>query len=213
MTRNSSSSNSASASAAMVESILQSDVFINKIAQVVSEAVEKQLTALVTRYEEKLLEKTKEIEDLKLQLSERCDELEQYQRRNCLRIFGKGEEEGEDTDCIAIEVAKKIGVQLDLTDIDRSHRVGRKVDGRTRPIIVKFVSYRKRREVFNAKKQLKNTGVTIREDLTRMRLDLLRDAISRFGEKNVWTSDGFVIAKVNNKKIRISSQTDLHRIV
>ncbi|KAG8309327.1 hypothetical protein J6590_088938 [Homalodisca vitripennis] len=38
---------------------------------------------------------------------------------------------------------------------------------RARPIIVRFTSYRDRQRVFNVKKQLKNTGVTICEDLTR----------------------------------------------
>lgn len=209
-TRNAKANDAVSAS--LIESILTSDVFISKIAQVVSEAVEKKLEVLVSRYEEKLLEKTKEIDDLKLQLEERTDELEQYQRRNSLRIFGEPERDGEDTDCIAINVAKKIGVQLDLSDIDRSHRVGRKTNGGTRPIIVKFTSYRKRREMFSSKRNLKKTGITIREDLTRMRLEVLKKAVERFGQQNVWTTDGVVIVKVRNSKVRVRTIAELDSI-
>ncbi|KAJ4425928.1 hypothetical protein ANN_27554 [Periplaneta americana] len=52
------------------------------------------------------------------------NELEQYQRRLCLRIFGmKEEEEGENADDIAGNVAIQIGVKIDTQDIDRSKDV------------------------------------------------------------------------------------------
>ena len=91
---------------------------------------------------------------------------------------------------------------MDITyaDIDRSHRVGRKIEGRERPIIVKFTSYRKRAEVFRAKRLLINTKITVREDLTKKRVELLRKCIDKFGLKNVWTQDGRIIVKDNNSK-------------
>lgn len=85
-TRNAKANDAVSAS--LIESILTSDAFMSKLSQVVAEVMETKLEALVSRYEEKLLQQTKEIDDLKLQLADRTDELEQYQRRNCLRIFG-----------------------------------------------------------------------------------------------------------------------------
>ena len=106
-------------------------------------------------------EKDNIISGLQLKL----DELEQYQRRQCLRLFGVEEEAGEDTDVKAIEIARKNGVNLSVGEIDRSHRVGVRNNDRPRPIIIKFVSYRKRDEMFRSKKNLKSTGVTIREDL------------------------------------------------
>ncbi|KAJ4427147.1 hypothetical protein ANN_24763 [Periplaneta americana] len=82
-------------------------------------------------------------------LEAKVDELEQYQRRQCLRIIGVEEQEAEDTDKLVMEVGKRIGVDVNVMDIDRSHRIGRRDVGndRPRPIIVKFVSYRKRSEV------------------------------------------------------------------
>ncbi|KAJ4444279.1 hypothetical protein ANN_06071 [Periplaneta americana] len=69
----------------------------------------------------------------------------------------KAKSEHEDTDIIAINIAAQIGVELEPRDIDRSHRVGKKGE-RPRAVIVKFVSYKKRREMFQNKRKLKNSG-------------------------------------------------------
>lgn len=60
-----------------------------------------------------------------------------------------------------------------LSDIDRSHQVGATQkpgsDGKIklRPNIVKFVSYKMRRLVFDNKKKLKGSdNIAMREDLT-----------------------------------------------
>ncbi|KAJ4447843.1 hypothetical protein ANN_09851 [Periplaneta americana] len=111
------------------------------------------------------LKQTIEQRDRKIGEPERkVDDLEQYQRRQCVRIFGIEEEVGENTDKLVVELATNIGVELKVEDIDRSHRVGRTTrDGRPRTIIVKFCSYRKRSEVFFNKKRLKGSGMTLRK--------------------------------------------------
>lgn len=162
-------------------------------------------TAVIANLKNTLEEKEKSLEALQ----SKVDDLEQYQRRQCLRIFGVEEESGEDTDVKAIEVAKKIGVELAVSDIDRSHRVGAKSD-RPRAIILKFVSYRKRSEVFTKKRNLKGSGITVREDLTMCRYRLLQDAIQKYGFRNVWTIDGAVIAKVGDDKRRIKCARDIN---
>lgn len=156
-------------------------------------------TEVIKQLELSLQERDTKIMKLEQLLCEKTDSLEQYQRRQCLRIFGIPEMDAEDTDKIAIDVASKIGIKLETCDIDRSHRVGRKAD-RPRPVIVKFVSYRKRREVFQNKKQLKGSGVTIREDLTQMRYKLLKECITKYGVTNVWTIDGAIHVKEGDNK-------------
>jgi len=153
----------------------------------------KQLQADVSSLQERI----KEIDE---RLVERTDELEQYQRRNNLRLFGVKESVSEDTDKLVISICRdKLGVVLPAEAISRSHRVGRRQDAaadggkRPRPIIVSFTTYRTRRMVFQDKKKLKGTGVTIREDLTFRRQELYRTAVSRYGVKNVWTQDGRVL--------------------
>ena len=64
-----------------------------------------------------------------------------------------------------------------------------------RPIIVKFISYNDRREIFNNKKRLKGTGVSIIESLTSERMQQLKIARDQFGFKDVWSIDGRIMYK------------------
>jgi len=115
------------------------------------------------------VEVRKEIADLRatigakdkeiLQLREQFDDLEQYSRRNCIRISPIPELESENTDSIIKTVAKSIGVDLQDVDIDRSHRVGRKPDPgqpSQHPIIVKLTSYRSKVALMKARRNLKD---------------------------------------------------------
>lgn len=166
----------------------------------------------VKNLKEEVERKNNQIHVLQHTIDSKTDELEQYQRRNSLRIFGYTESDRENTDDIAIQVAQTLKVDLSYADIDRSHRVGRKIEGRERPIIVKFTSYRKRAEVFRAKRLLINTKITVREDLTKKRVELLRKCIDKFGLKNVWTQDGTIIVKDKNYKIRINCDADFLKL-
>ena len=105
----------------------------------------------------------------------KVDELEQYDRRNSLRLsLNTKEEDAENTDEIVMNVAKKLGVDIECNDISRSHRVGRS-GSKPRPILVKFVSYRMREKLYsNRKKMAKKTYIS--EDLTRYRQGLFYKA-------------------------------------
>ena len=87
------------------------------------------------------------------------EDAQNYSRRNCLLIHGVKEVRGEKTDTKVLEIInKELGVELAVDDIDRSHRIGkpdsnkkpktRNNKDKTRPIIVKVVSYRDRGNVF-----------------------------------------------------------------
>ena len=103
------------------------------------------------------------------------DGQEQYGRRDCLLFHGvaeppQGMRRRENTDAAVINImTNKLGLQVNDTALDRSHRIGRKTQRSTkpRPIIVKFVSYKVRAEVFSSKRGLKKTGLGITENLTR----------------------------------------------
>ena len=109
------------------------------------------------------------------------DNLEQYSRRNNVRISGISETQREDTDQLVLQIVSNIGVDIALNTIDRFHRVGRK---HPKDIIVKFVSYRDRRSLFANRKKLStiddNTlkDVYINDDLTAFRNTLFLSAIS-----------------------------------
>ena len=83
-------------------------------------------------------------------------------------MHGVEEQEQENTDNIVLNVIKEhLDIELSVKDLDRSHRIGkRNSKSKRRPITIKFISYNDRREIFNNKKQLKGTGVSITKSLT-----------------------------------------------
>ena len=153
------------------------------------------------------------------------DSIEQYTRRANLRVCGVPEEnDGEDTDQKVLAVFNaKLGMEplLRPTDLERSHRLGRKADDsdgttRTRPIIVRFVSERVRDSVYRARTRLKGHDIYLNEDLTARRAKLAYDARQLKKAKKIvdcWSSYGNVIVKDSNNKIReIKSPSDLLNI-
>lgn len=153
-------------------------------------------------------------------LETKADAAEQYSRRNCLRVAGVPEPTGgqtENTDEYVIKLTHDLGINVELNDIERSHRIGRpRALGRPRDIIVKFASYRVRRKVYGVRTQTKVKGfmgVYINEDLTRQRSQLLRKARKMVKNKNLmssWSSDGTILVRdLHDVVHRIQSENDL----
>ena len=163
-------------------------------------------------YEKERRENEKKIEELNgtvSKMNERIEELEnkidrqeQYSRRNCILIHGIAENKEENTDQQAIDfINENLDIKIDEIDIDRSHRIGRydKTKKKARPIIVKFARYNVRGRVFREKQKLKVTGKTITKSLTTKRIGHLNDAREKYGSNNVWSYDGNILYKTNNK--------------
>ena len=92
-----------------------------------------------------------------VELENRCTELEQYSRKNTLKIEGIPESQDENTFHKVLDVCDnlKLDPPMQLDDIDNCHRVGREAtDGQPRVIIVKFSSYRARKRLFEARTRL-----------------------------------------------------------
>ena len=89
------------------------------ISKAVAAQVSSQLRKEIAGLRDKVAEKDRKI----LFLKDQIDSLEQYSRRNCLRISPVPEVPSESTDDIVKTVAKTIGVTLPDNAIDRSHRV------------------------------------------------------------------------------------------
>lgn len=193
-----------------VANCLNGDVFVDKVVAKlttkVRDAVLEALSQSLKDAHSRIDELSQEVSMLRTELKrvevveKKTEELEQYQRRNNLRVFGVPETQGESTDGIVIGLLKdKLAIDLPLGRLERTHRVGRPRppgdDGklRHRPIIVRFLNYRDRREVFSNKKRMKGSGITIREDLTTKRAEVLRQAIQQHGPSRVWTVDGRII--------------------
>ena len=122
------------------------------------------------------------------------DRLEQYCRRETIKVVGLKEEEGEDTEQKVLEIFKVVGADITPADVSVVHRTGdRKRKGR--PILVCFVSRKKRKEVMQKKKVLKDkreyAGVYVFDDLTTLRAKMLYYLKKKVPVvENAWTIDG-----------------------
>ena len=106
-------------------------------------------------------------------LKEQINNLEQYGRRNNLRIDGIAEDYQETAEQTGRKVAECLNATIpDLSirrcDIDIAHRLGKRVDKRPRQIIVKFVSRMTRNIVWQGRKLLTRMRVYVNEDLTQL---------------------------------------------
>ena len=137
-------------------------------------------------------------------VSEDLAELQQYTRRNALRITNPAwpEDPNEDTDKLVISLANALGVDIQPFEISRSHRVGKPRAGYQRPILVKFIGYRTRERLFKARQKLKEKQefrkVYINEDLTKATSELAFKArqLRRAGKlAETFTLDGKVFVK------------------
>lgn len=127
-------------------------------------------------------------------LEDDLDTQHQYSRRNCILIHKVEESDDEVTDDLALKIFKEnLNIEIPKSDLDRTHRIGRKDGTKTRPIIVKFATYNRRSQVFRAKRNLKGKGISITESLTPRRLELLKQAKEKDNVQLAWTSDGRII--------------------
>ena len=151
------------------------------------------------------------------------EELQQYGRRNAVRITnGWPETDDENTDELVLKITNKfMGLDIKPDQISRSHRVGRyNPQGQTpRAILVKFTSYRIRESVYKARKKLRRhkdaREIYINEDLTKMRAQLSAKARRLKADKwilDAWTYDGRIFVKdTNNRTHLVKNDSDLDR--
>ena len=132
---------------------IQNPAVLKTISDAVSGAVVKKLKSEISDLKAKVNNLEVAINDkdeMIKSLQNDVHDLQQYSRRTSLRIFGFPEKKGENTDNIVLYLANKIGANVGINDIGRSHRVGKTGQPTPRAIIVRFLSYRKRCEMFRA---------------------------------------------------------------
>ena len=167
-------------------------------------------------------------------LENQVDASEQYSRRNLLRISGVPEfisahsasiadpltAPREDTDSFVLQMCEDLGVDMSLSEIDRSHRVG---NGKKKPrdILVKFATYRSRNRLYKsrskAKDNAKYTKVYVNEDLTKERSRLLYEARKLVKDEKfvgAWSYDGTILVKLPDDPLlhRVNTAEDLSKL-
>lgn len=199
---------------------LCSEDFLEKLTSTVCGQLQKEvgeLRSLLLRKEEQVTSLKTEVEALRC----KTDELEQYSRRNSLRIDGLPDSTTEDPYQEVLKVANthmKLKPPLSMEDIDRTHRVGPSQESRPRPLLVKFATYRARNRVMKARSSLRHLSpsaprIFLNEDLTKGRAKLLWEARQKKKEGGIndcWSADGRILIKnYANKIVPISNSTDL----
>ena len=112
------------------------------------------------------------------------------------------ENENKNTHDIVLKILpEELDIKIQENDLDRTHMIGsrNKEDGKLRAIIVKFTRYAIRNKIYSNKKKLKGKKFLITESLTSRRYNFLKEAQEKYGVKNVWTSDGRILFKQNNR--------------
>lgn len=102
---------------------------------------------------EKLLEHLKtENADLR----EKIKEQERYKMRWCLKLNGLTEKSGENVGADAIQLFRKVAPNLEVRQledaVDIVHRIGRKEENRSRPVMVMFVRRLIKEEIWRSSK-------------------------------------------------------------
>ncbi|KAK7467777.1 hypothetical protein BaRGS_00037014 [Batillaria attramentaria] len=140
----------------------------------------------------------------------RMHDLEQYGRRNNIKIYGLAEGSKSETAVETGVVVRKfcregLGVTVAETDID--HRLGARQRDRHRSIIVKFVRREVKQEVVRQRRKLKQSGIVVTDDLTPRHQQLLRNMKEVVSRDNCWSAEGSVFVKLGGqvKKVNIHS--------
>jgi ribA/ribD-fused uncharacterized protein len=103
------------------------------------------------------------------EVKERLLKLETYTRRENLKLSGLIEPNNETGDQCRKSVVAFFQDQLEITnaaniEFQRVHRLGKRVPGKDREVIVRFVRFGDRENVWSRKKKLKGTSYIIKED-------------------------------------------------
>jgi len=109
------------------------------------------------------------------------DRQEQYIREDIL-IYAVEEDKEDNDDGVKVlfKIADELEIDLEENEIQRVHRLGqkRRNNENPRPIIARFVSYKKRNKFLTNKREFKNIEgrqhVFVCEDLTTLRYKLLK---------------------------------------
>lgn len=156
---------------------------------------------------------------MKLQLdalNTAVDRHETFMRRKVLLLHGVPENT---TEKVQTTVQGILRSHLKLSDVNVSnsihvcHRLG-KSQLKPRPILVRFFNMEQRQLVWDNKKLLKGTGVTVSEFLTRTRHLAFTAARKHFGINSCWTVEGRIVVVTPDKsRHKLETMDELRQLL
>lgn len=175
------------------------------------EALLNDLTAFKNNISSSLLH----IKNLFINIDSRMDAIENETRKSSILIHGIVEGDSEDPVVLVEDVVEKLNLSDSFSSeecIEKVYRLGKKKDkasGNPRPLLVTFTKQKYKNKFWYSKKKLKGTKILITEFLTRGRQELYRRCRIAFGPGKVWTQDGSINVLVGNKRMVISSSSQI----
>lgn len=193
------------------------DKFLQEIVDKVTSAVEKKFEERFNAQMQKtsaLQKVTEELQRENISLRKYIESQEQSVRNMNVRIQGIAVENGENVrDKMLSLFNNKLKLNIQNDNLKKCHRVPDKNPSNKHPaVLVRFATDTARLSVLKNKKLLKNSGISIKEDLTKTRLLLLNRAIREFSFKNAWVLNGNIYVKFNDTVHRISDESDMDKI-
>lgn len=194
-------------------------VLLPDIANIITVAVTTAVASAVKEITKEVMRHNNKLQRTFLTNKYDTDKLEEYMRRDNVRLTGIDEDEDEDETILetkVINVAAEIGVELGPRDISIAHRLGKPETGKVRPIIVRLCHRKKKSELMKKKKELKGKPkkIYINEDLTPLRVSMLKMVKDHSDVESATTVDGKILAWRNGKDrpIVIHTPDDLYKV-
>ena len=181
-----------------------------------NEKMAKEIDGLKKINEELKIETMNQRKQIEVNHKENND-LEQYTRRQNVKIYGlpeNGQETATETEQHVTELIRtKLNIDITERDIDIAHRLGKKIHNHTRGVIVRLISRKMKDRIIKEKKKLKGTGISIMEDLTKSNYHLYKKALESQKVSQIWTRNGQIFCKDGDDNIRkINNETDLQKL-
>ncbi|CAK1552760.1 unnamed protein product [Leptosia nina] len=148
-------------------------------------------------------------------LASLTDQVETRSRRKIVLVHGVPEATKEDTASLVINtLLKHISIpELVPETVSQCHRLGPTRSNKPRPILVKCRDLSTKTKLWQNKKVLKGTGITVSEFLTKPRHDAFMSARTKFGIHKCWTRDGTVyVLDSAGERHKVSSVADVDAI-
>lgn len=177
------------------------------VAEVMNSYIEKITEKVMEMFEERnggsnanIIQQLKEYED-------KVDQLQQEMKSRNLIINGIPETQNEIVNEKIISICHSLNIDLDEGHISKCYRFGKKIENKQRPILIKFHYEKHRDNILSKRKLFYSSKIGIKEDLTKKRYNIFKDAVRQFGFKNVWSSNGRIKIKSNERTYLVTTWT------
>lgn len=200
---------------AAMDNLFSNREFLQTLATSVSKIVVDSLQPLLDRQSEKIQEVKNTVAHLEVQgerIGKRVETMERNNLRNCVRIWGIEESENDNIQSVVVNLINSVlKIECLNSEIVCLYRLGpdkrsiknQEDNTKPRPVVVRFVNYERKLSILKAVKNLKGTGISIKEELTPMGARIYKEALRKYGPKNVWIYGGRVWRRDGDSKFVI----------